>query len=943
MKNPDNMPGPDFIAQPSPQLKPAGHSYAERREGAPPSGIERLLESQQGYIVGRLENKILRLNTDGHLLTIAPTRSGKGISCIIPNLLDHPGSAFVIDIKGETVERTADARLLMGQNVVVLDPYKVTGGRWGYDAFNPLDALKPGVAGFEQDVRRLARAIMFDPEGRSSREPIWDNATILALGSALLYIKTYLPSDRRSLHELNRLFSLQADRRAMIAEEIAQAVADGNGQYEQALNILIEFITAGSEKTRIPDNTVVQLMTILRWISDEDFRGILDHSTFSFERIQHEPTTIYLVLPEEHIEGCGVWVRMLFDAALFALKETTSVFGVPSNALDQSQRVLFLLDEFPAFGKLQPVEAGMATVAGRGATLWLFIQHISQLAKLYGEHSAQQIVGNASMLQAFESTEIHELEYLSRVVGEEMFDVQGVTVTVNESIGGSDSTGRTISLSNTESLTLSTSQSTTKGEQHTRTEGTATNVVHATTDTVSAGVNESTGSGTSTTIGTNRGTGGGVGTNTSENSGLSGTHTILDQLGIDLPVWETKNRGAGRGRSDSRNWSRGISSSRSRAENTSRGSNRSISHADSLSKSTGVNQTESVGSSYSEMVGTARSTTSGTTQGESTTETKAETFSRGVGVSYSVRPEQRRIETPRSLRSSISGGSQLLQLRGQSAFIAPRLAYFERDPRNGFYRFPQMALLSGATTLEALWWGQMKRVVPPLPAPLSPPVNPFRTAASALSSITADIPYPRDPQGLDEKSRQIRDIVIQAISDSRELLPAVTARLVGMWEAMDDHRRALLAFYQFLSNVYPLTDSGSLDGNIDLLAHATSPEEIRRLLAEREVLHFKGLLLFEADEIAAIVSTAPPADPKYAEAAVIHGPWLLRQYQGSIDRAVEKFMEVPRRHCTGHMSQHERVEASMPTLIRAIEEAVAKILLDAVKTNAARRYQQQSG
>lgn len=38
---------------------------------------------------------------DGPLITFAPTRSGKGVGCVIPNLLDFKGSAIVVDIKGE--------------------------------------------------------------------------------------------------------------------------------------------------------------------------------------------------------------------------------------------------------------------------------------------------------------------------------------------------------------------------------------------------------------------------------------------------------------------------------------------------------------------------------------------------------------------------------------------------------------------------------------------------------------------------------------------------------------------------------------------------------------------------------------------------------------------------------------------------------------------------
>src|SRR6185437_549950 len=56
-------------------------------------GSPRLLISECGVIIGRSGDDLLRLDGEGHILTVAPTRSGKGVSCVIPNLLDHPGSA----------------------------------------------------------------------------------------------------------------------------------------------------------------------------------------------------------------------------------------------------------------------------------------------------------------------------------------------------------------------------------------------------------------------------------------------------------------------------------------------------------------------------------------------------------------------------------------------------------------------------------------------------------------------------------------------------------------------------------------------------------------------------------------------------------------------------------------------------------------------------------
>ncbi len=62
---------------------------------------------------------------DRHFITIATSRSGKGRSAVIPNLLTWPGSALVIDPKGENAAVTARARRQLGQKVHIVDPFKL--------------------------------------------------------------------------------------------------------------------------------------------------------------------------------------------------------------------------------------------------------------------------------------------------------------------------------------------------------------------------------------------------------------------------------------------------------------------------------------------------------------------------------------------------------------------------------------------------------------------------------------------------------------------------------------------------------------------------------------------------------------------------------------------------------------------------------------------------
>jgi type IV secretion system protein VirD4 len=113
---------------------------------------------------------------DRHVLTIAGSRTGKGVSLLVPNLLRYDGSAIVIDPKGELARVTARARRQKGQKVVVLDPFNEN-GRHARGSFNPLDELNPKSRSIVVDAGAIADA-MITP---NDRDPHWSNsARILA-------------------------------------------------------------------------------------------------------------------------------------------------------------------------------------------------------------------------------------------------------------------------------------------------------------------------------------------------------------------------------------------------------------------------------------------------------------------------------------------------------------------------------------------------------------------------------------------------------------------------------------------------------------------------------------------------------------------------------------------------------------------------------------------
>ena len=149
------------------------------------------LEAGNGLLIGRnpATGKLLRYDGAAHLLTLAPTRAGKGVGTVIPNLLMVERSVLVIDPKGENARIAGEARRRFG-DVHILDPFGVsdTGKVSGPPsaAYNPLDRLTPDSLDLSEDAASLADALVMDPPGQVS-EAHWNEEAKALLSGLIMF------------------------------------------------------------------------------------------------------------------------------------------------------------------------------------------------------------------------------------------------------------------------------------------------------------------------------------------------------------------------------------------------------------------------------------------------------------------------------------------------------------------------------------------------------------------------------------------------------------------------------------------------------------------------------------------------------------------------------------------------------------------------------------
>lgn len=357
---------------------------------ATPSIVSRVgLYSKRGVILGRLAGRLIRFNQPGHLLTLAPTRSGKGTCAVIPNLLEYPGSTVVVDIKGENFAITGRRRKDLGR-VFKFAPFADDS-----HCFNPFDFIRDGDNAWD-DAAMLADMIIV-PSG-AAKAVFFEQEARALLTALILYVWNEAPASYRNLSTVRRLVMLGGE--AMTAR-----LADMEKSANPIVRRAAASFTQKDPKLQTSILAEVQVHTQI-WDSARVQR-VTSRSDFSMAELKEWPMSLFLIIPPEALSVYRPLMRLMLGLAVRAMTQA------PAQATDP---VLFLVDEFPALGHMTPLEEGIAYLAGYGCRLWLFAQDLGQLESVYGEHGTRSIVANTN-LQAFGNTDMKTLRMLSDLLG----------------------------------------------------------------------------------------------------------------------------------------------------------------------------------------------------------------------------------------------------------------------------------------------------------------------------------------------------------------------------------------------------------------------------------------------------------------------------------------------------------------------------------------------
>jgi type IV secretion system protein VirD4 len=351
-----------------------------------------------GVVLGRYDREYLRHDGPEHVLCFAPTRSGKGVGLVVPSLLTWPGSAIVHDIKGENWTLTSGFRSHHGR-VLLFDPTNPKSS-----AYNPLLEVRRGEWEV-RDVQNIAD-ILVDPEGSLDKRNHWEKTSHSLLVGAILHV-------------------LYAEPEKTLAG-VANFLSDPKRPVESTLRAMMKTAHLGEDG---PHPVVASAARELLNKSDNERSGVLS-TAMSFLGLYRDPvvaevtrrcdwrisdvvggerpTTLYLVVPPSDINRTKPLIRLLLNQIGRRLTEDLQAKG-------GRHRLLLMLDEFPALGRLDFFESALAFMAGYGLKAFLIAQSLNQIEKAYGPNNS--ILDNCHVRVSFATNDERTAKRVSDALG----------------------------------------------------------------------------------------------------------------------------------------------------------------------------------------------------------------------------------------------------------------------------------------------------------------------------------------------------------------------------------------------------------------------------------------------------------------------------------------------------------------------------------------------
>ncbi|MHC5350960.1 conjugal transfer protein TraG [Metapseudomonas furukawaii] len=358
------------------------------------------LTQPAGVFLGLFEEQYLRHEGPEHVLAFAPTRSGKGVGLVVPTLLSWPASAVIHDIKGENWNLTAGWRSRFSHCLLFnpTDPVSA--------AYNPLLEVRRGTHEV-RDVQNIAD-ILVDPEGALERRNHWEKTSHALLVGAILHV-LYAGQDK-TLRGVANFLSDPACTFELTLHRMMSTPHLGDAPHPVVASAAREVLNKSENERSGVLSTAMSFLGLYRDPTVAEVTSRCDWRIADLISAEH-PVSLYLVVPPSDISRTKPLIRLLLNQ--IGRRLTESLDG--TDGIERRHKLLLMLDEFPALGRLDFFESALAFMAGYGLRAFLISQSLNQIDKAYGQNHS--ILDNCHVRVTFATNDERTAKRISETLG----------------------------------------------------------------------------------------------------------------------------------------------------------------------------------------------------------------------------------------------------------------------------------------------------------------------------------------------------------------------------------------------------------------------------------------------------------------------------------------------------------------------------------------------
>ena len=373
------------------------------------------LLDNKGAFIGGYKGKYLRHDGGEHVMVAAPTRAGKGVALVIPTLLTWPDSAIITDIKGELWELTSGWR----QNHANNKCYKLDLGDPSSACFNPLDTIAIGTQREIADIQNIA-SMLVDPDGKGmdGRDGHWRKAAHALISGLICYAINKIKRSDGNLAGLPDVAALMTPSDRDFESVIEELV---NYDDDEVHDTIIEFIKSSGRQhaARQGEEAASVLSTASNYLTlykDPIAAKIVSRSDFDVSELVNgsTPASLYLTIKPSDKTRLMPAIRLILTVVIRGLtRDLDFVDGRAVRA--HSRRMLLMLDELPALGKLDVLTDTIAYMSTYGLKAMIIIQDYNQLWDVYGKN--ETLTANCHVRTVFAPNVVETAKVISAMAG----------------------------------------------------------------------------------------------------------------------------------------------------------------------------------------------------------------------------------------------------------------------------------------------------------------------------------------------------------------------------------------------------------------------------------------------------------------------------------------------------------------------------------------------